>query len=281
MYKRIRPLFAPAKRHRWLQYNPIDDLIAPETPSAKREVYTPEQYKKPLKAAFSADDGEDLWLYLFLSGNAFFRSQELVRRFGGEPVLDWSHFLWDRSLIHVRAEVAKSTKRKSGNERFVPLHQNIYDWLKLFRSNTPSEGRVITHSVRYFRKQLSQLHTTADVPFIDNGMRKSAISYYLAANPDVGVVQVSNWAGNSEASCRQHYLKVLTQEQGDEWFDAPKKAYWERFREQQEPEIKLQAALAALETEKEERAMVLDELLGREQEAKQAKIREKTGGELF
>jgi hypothetical protein len=237
MYKAIRPMFAHAKCHRWLQYNPIDDLLPPTLPAPKREVYSPEQYQRLLKAAFAAEGGE-LWLYLILSGNGFFRSQELVRKFGGEPVLEWSDFLWDRQLIHVREEVAKSTRRKSGNERFVPIHQNIYDWMHEFRNSpVPTEGRVIAWSVKHFQKQLKQLHQTADVPFIDNGMRKSAISHYLAAHPDVGVVELSRCAGNSEASCRQYYLKILTEDEGKAWFDAPMEAFREWSRENEDPEF--------------------------------------------
>lgn len=230
IYKRIRPLFAHAKRHRWLVHNPIDDLIPPNTPNGKREVYTPGDYQKLLKAAFGKDN--PLWLYLILSGNAFFRSQELVRRFGNEPVLEWQDFLWDRDLIHVRGEVAKSTKRKSGNERFVPINSNIRQWLTEFRSGPlPESGRVVDCSVRHFRGLLADLHENAEVRFIPNGLRKSAISYCLAANPEFGVAQVSQWAGNSEPSCRQHYLKILTEKDGKAWFAAPAKAYDDWFKE--------------------------------------------------
>src|SRR5260370_19632135 len=146
-----------------------------------------------------------MWLYLIHSGNAFFRSQELVRRFGNEPVLEWQDFLWDRDEIHVRGEVAKSTKRKSGNERLVPINSNIRDWLSQFRNGPPPEsGRVIDCSVRVFRRMLAALHTKAELKFISNGMRKSAISYCLTENPEYGVTKVSASGGHSEPSCRKH-----------------------------------------------------------------------------
>lgn len=251
IYKRIRPLFAHAKRHRWLMHNPMDDLVPPATPNPRREVYTPEQYQKLLTTAFEME-GDALWLYLILSGNAFFRVQELVRRFGNEPVLEWGDFLWDRELIHVRAEVAKSTKRKSGNERFVPIHQNIHEWLAQRRVPVRASGRVIDCSVRHFGELLRQLHAKAEVPFIKNGMRKSAISYYLARYPQIGIGQLALYAGNSEPSCRQHYLKILTEEDGRAWFAAPEKAFWQWFEKHQAPEVERLAA--ALEAEQEEQA---------------------------
>jgi hypothetical protein len=78
---------------------------------------------------------------------------------------------------------------------------------------------------------VAELHKKAEVKFIANGMRKSAISYCLAANPEFGVALVSTWAGNSESSCRQHYIKMLTEESGKAWFEAPAKAFGDWFRE--------------------------------------------------
>jgi len=38
---------------------------------------------------------------------------------------------------------------------------------------------------------------------------------------------VSQWAGNSEASCRLHYLRILTKEDGEKWFEAA--IHWEKM----------------------------------------------------
>jgi hypothetical protein len=60
-------------------------------------------------------------MFICLSGLAFFRTRELVRRLKGEHVLGWRDILLDRNEIHVREEVGKHSKRSS-NERFVPIH---------------------------------------------------------------------------------------------------------------------------------------------------------------
>jgi hypothetical protein len=51
-------------------------------------------------------------------------------------------------------------------------------------------------------------------------MRKSAISYTLAARPEVGIVQAAKWAGNSETTIKKHY-EVRTKEEGEKWFNLP------------------------------------------------------------
>jgi len=83
-------------------------------------------------------------------------------------------------------------------------------------------GRIVDVSIRRFRIRLHKVFERAKVPFIENGLRKSAISYWLAAHPEHGVGEVARWAGNSEASCRQYYMRILTKVDGEAWFDAAK-----------------------------------------------------------
>jgi len=82
-------------------------------------------------------------------------------------------------------------------------------------------GRIVDVSIRRFRVRLQRVFERAKVEFIENGLRKSAISYWLAAH-EHGVGEVARWAGNSEASCRQHYLRILTKADGEAWFNAAK-----------------------------------------------------------
>ena len=168
----------------------------------------------------AAIDDHDVTLYLLLAGLCFLRSQELVRRLGNEEVLLWTDVWIDRKLIHVREGVGKSTRRKSGNERFPPVHPNLLDWLKLYKPEEAREdNRVIPFSVRHFRTRLKKVFDEAGVRLINNGLRHSAISYMLAAYPDIGLPQIAEWAGGSEASCRLHYLRALTKDQGRAWFE--------------------------------------------------------------
>jgi hypothetical protein len=217
-YKRLQPLFDFSKRRRWLISDPFDELRPPETGKEARTVYTPEDLNKLLMKAIEFDG--DVCRFIALSALGFFRTRELVRRLDNEPVLEWKDILWDRKEIHVREEVGKHT-RSSSNERFTPLHSSLYHCLivskKIYEDHT---GRVVNCSLTAFRRRIHKVFEKADVDFIDNGLRKSAISYWLAAHPEHGVGEVARYAGNSEASCRKHYLRILTKAQGDAWFDS-------------------------------------------------------------
>jgi len=221
--KRLRPFFAYAHRQRWLLENPMKELDSPDTPKSPRKIYTPADLKKLLDNSMFADP--EICMFIALSGLAFFRTRELVRRLKDEPVLEWTDLLLDRDEIHVREEVGKHTKRSS-NERFVPIHPILK---KLFvmgagvnHGKVTGKGRIVDVSLRRFRVRLHRVFEKAEVSFLENGLRKSAISYWLAAHPEHGIGEVARWAGNSEASCRQHYLRILTKADGEAWFAAGK-----------------------------------------------------------
>jgi hypothetical protein len=72
-----------------------------------------------------------------------------------------------------------------------------------------------------FSKEWRRMHEALGFDPIPNGMRRSAISYTLAARPELGIVQAAKWAGNSEATIKAHYLEILTQEEGEAWFNVP------------------------------------------------------------
>jgi hypothetical protein len=133
MNKRIRPLFYYSARQHWLIEQPFDKLKSPQTPGGSREVYTPDELHDMLEASFESVLEKDLSIarYIAFASYGFFRVQELVRRHGSEPVLCWRDVWLDRGLIRVPEGVAKSTKRKSGNERFIPLHPALERWISV------------------------------------------------------------------------------------------------------------------------------------------------------
>jgi len=211
-YKRLRPLFAHALRHRWIAEDPMKLLKAPETPRASKAVYTGEQFKALLDRAY----GHDYLLpFLALSGFAWIRTSELVRLYASEQALAWEDIDWKRHRIHIREEVGKSTRRKSGNERFVPMDRYLRNWLAIYDEHS---GPIVPVFHKEFAAKMRQLHKEVSVTPIHNGLRRSAISHYLAAHPETGIGQLARMAGTSEATIKAHYLESLTPESGKEWF---------------------------------------------------------------
>jgi integrase len=222
-FKRVRPFYKFAKRRRWIAANPMEEIPTPRTPTPERAIYTPDQFETLLIWAES-EPYNVLTPFLVLSGFCFLRTSELVRLYRGEQVLQWEDIIWEENLVHVRPGVAKSTKRDSGDERFVPLNEAAKSWLSYLVKvrkvhGLPITGECIPISHGDFSDIWIEMTDKAEVPRIPNGLRHSAISYSLAANPEHGVALTSQWAGNSEATIRKHYRRLIKPDVAARWFN--------------------------------------------------------------
>jgi hypothetical protein len=226
-YKRLRPLFDYALRHRMLAENPLLLVRAPEVPGESKAIYNAVDFNLLLVMSgiptYADPKGLDplphpsyLTPFLILTGFAWMRTSELVRQYAKEEVLCWEDIDLANNRIHVRESVGKSTRRKSGNERWVPMTDNLVAWLTpLMPGKT---GRIVPVLHREFAAQMRRLHRNCAVSLIHNGLRRSAISYYLAAHDETGIGQLARWAGTSEATIKRHYYEALTPEIGSRWF---------------------------------------------------------------
>jgi integrase len=222
--------FAPFFKHalapaHWIAKNPMLEFTKEQKPKdgePKRQIYSPEEYGKLLTVAANTD--EYVTRYLVLAGMGFFRPEELIRGSATSEVLAWEDIQLDRPdpIIHVRAAVAKGTGKRGGDERYVELNENktLLHWLRQEMSEKKLSGPIIPFSQGHFRTNLlNRVHATAGVAPKNDGLRKSAISYYLAMNSGTTVRQVAEWAGNSEAIILTYYLRYLRPEQGGKWFN--------------------------------------------------------------
>jgi integrase len=216
-YKRLRPLFDHALRHRWIAENPMLLLKAPEVPRESKAVYTGNEFLKLLAFAQDGTIGAPPYIlpFIALAGHAWMRTAEMVRLYAHEDVLTWEDIDWKRKRIHVRESVGKATRRRSGNERFPPMTEYLQAWLRPCRGRS---GMVVPVLQGEFAKAMRDYHAQVHIPQIHNGLRRSALSHYLAAHPETGIGQLAIWAGTSEATIKRHYRESITPEAGVEWF---------------------------------------------------------------
>lgn len=214
-YKCAHKLFSFAFRRGLVASDPLrvpGTFISP--PAVKFEppsVIHPAELETILRASSGV-------LRTFYALKAFrgFRTRELVRAYSAEETLDWSDFDWKQGLIHVRREVAKSTKRRD-NERWVELDETTLAWLPEER---PKSGRVVPCTVKNLREQMIRLFRLHRLPMLaHNVLRHSFASHFLAAYPEKGAELLSQILGDSEQTARSHYLRALTPAQGRKWME--------------------------------------------------------------
>jgi hypothetical protein len=89
--------------------------------------------------------------------------------------------------------------------------------VKILEKSSPCSGDCIPIRQQEFSKLWIEMTDKAEVPRISNAMRHSAISYSLSANPEHGVALTAQWAGNSEATIRKHYRRLIKPEVAARW----------------------------------------------------------------
>lgn len=181
---------------RWCRKRQIlpDGITAPER--IDRATVPP-----PSKAIFSPGEAETLFNSIPDEWQAWFaiacfaglRTEEIQR-------LDWSDINLARAVIDVRAENAKTKRR-----RLVPIQPNLSEWLSACAN--PS-GPVAPSRIDNFIRTLDGWKM--------NAPRHSYGSYRLAVIQDAP--KLAEEMGNSVAMIRKHYAEAVHPEDGAAWF---------------------------------------------------------------
>jgi integrase len=212
-YKWVSLGFKWAKQQRMLVVDPFDTIDRPEAGWVEPGILTPGDFATLLTTADAKFP--KLVPFLACAGFAGLRVAELTSMYANEQTLQWPDVMFDRELIVIRGEVAKQTRRESGDRRFVKIEPALRHWLEPHRKN---EGAVVQFTESWLRKQLRRLYAAAGVAPVDNGLRHSFASYWLARTGADGVGRLAVQLGNSEAVARKHYIESLMPGDGDAWF---------------------------------------------------------------
>ncbi len=206
-------LFDFAGTERAIVLNPFEEIERPEVPYAVPDILTPEQFAKRLRVA--DQQFPELLPFLAIAGFAGVRREELLREYSDDEVLQWADFLWAKKLIVIRPEVAKKTKRATGDRRFVPMEPALIHWLKPYRKEL---GAVVELADSWFRKRFALLLAAVEQEAAKNELRHSYASFWLARSKKEGLGRLALAMGNSEAVIKRHYLESLTPQEGRAWF---------------------------------------------------------------
>lgn len=181
------------------------DSAAKESSSYKAEraaspgIFTPEQLSAML------DVVSDEWLpYFVISAFAGLRQAEVLR-------LSWEDINLDEKVIILGANVTKTNKR-----RVVHLSENLIKWLQ---SESIAKLREVGGPVcpgKDPNKQTRSVSAKTKIPWVDNGLRHSYISYQMALWRDSA--KVAEQCGNSASEVQASYKANALESEATKWF---------------------------------------------------------------
>lgn len=161
------------------------------------QIFTVEEITKLLKNA-----SRELVPVLAIGAFAGLRATEIER-------LEWKDIDSASGLIHISADNAKTRSR-----RLVPLLPNLVQWLKDYSGKT---GRIWKGNENDLYFARGETVKAAGVPWKDNGLRHSFISYRLADIQDAAKTALE--AGNSPDMVFKHYRELVKPDQARAWFE--------------------------------------------------------------
>lgn len=150
--------------------------------------------------------------WLALAAFAGLRTEEIcpVKESGKSGVV-WEDFQWDRDILIIRPETAKT-----GHRRIVPILPALKTILAPLQSIGAVGPKLPPHSPQYGRKLAETTRLGALIGgWKRNALRHSFISYRAAV---VGLAQTSMEAGNSESEARRSYNDAKSKADAEEWF---------------------------------------------------------------
>jgi integrase len=188
----VKKKYLPAD---WNEFAAIETM---DDDDGEIEIFTPEEL-----AALLTHADEKLVPFLAIGAFAGLRSSEICR-------LDWKQIgVGQGKYIEVKARDARKTKQR----RLVPISDNLRAWLEPYRK---AKGALWPHQHTYLYELLETTTTDAKVPWKNNALRHSFISYRMAETSDAAKVSLE--AGNSPQMIFSNYRELVTPEEAKRWF---------------------------------------------------------------
>jgi integrase len=190
-----------------------DRITAAERVSSPIVGHTIPQTYTPAELQIMFDAVKPQFLpWLAIAALAGCRTDEICPVAGSrKSPLDWLDFKWDRGIIIIRPETAKTKRR-----RVVPICESLSKTLQAYRHSTgpvhtaPPPTKIERHMISE-TKRLGALIGG----WKPNALRHSFISYRAAL---VGLAKTAMEAGNSEAEARASYNDAKGEDEAREWF---------------------------------------------------------------
>ncbi len=132
---------------------------------------------------------------------------------GKKSPLDWSDIHWDRKIIIIRPETAKTNHR-----RVVPIQPALEDWLLPIAKE---HGRVSPSTSSRKPHDTVMLEPGAKIA----GWQRNALwhSFISDCATRVGLAQTAMEAGNSESEAKRSYNDAKSKEEAEKWFSVFRK----------------------------------------------------------
>jgi integrase len=209
--RHLKSIFRYGIKRGWISANPVLSLELAELGRREVECFTAHQVQALFDYAY-ANDPELIPFFAF----GFFCG---IRPEGELQKLDWScvHFDGAKPEVEIPPGVSKTKRR-----RFVDLNETVLAWINAYRQNGgATEGRLITSTPAVLRKKRRAALKATRVKWIQQGMRHSFCSAWLARHHDVNQLVLMSGHDDPETMWRFYHRGMSQKEASKYWAVRP------------------------------------------------------------
>jgi integrase len=183
----------------WIKTNPAAKVPRESLSAGEVRIYTPDEVKRLLVA--SPDDLLPHFLFGLFAG---IRPEELER-------LQWEHVNVAEKHIEMPAAITKTATR-----RVITIDPTLSAWLDWYISRRGIQQGNVT-PLKNLRRRLRATRKAAKVQTIQDGMRHSYASYWLAINKDEHRLR-ENLGHRSSDELWDHYHRACTEKEAKKFW---------------------------------------------------------------
>ena len=201
-YRRtLSALFNFCFRKDFIQRNPIEKVATITKGKKEPEVYKVNEVRYMMNR--SPEKSE---IRAFLAIGAF----------GGLRVAEIQRLTWDRIHLKEKEIVLDASITKTSQRRIVKMTDNLVEWLTPYISEMLQGGLVIKNK-NIFRKELEKFREANKINWIDNGLRHSGASYYLALTKNAN--ETAEQMGHAVDVLKQNYNGLARERDAIKYFE--------------------------------------------------------------
>jgi len=206
----LRAVFNYAIRKDWTKQNPVDKLDFAVLPKRSIEIFTNNQIQRMLDISLATTIAMVPYFALGAFAGLRVDSGEMTK-------LEWSDIHFNEKTIVVRAEIAKT-----GRKRFIPLVDNLNAWLTAYlnKSLQPRTKPVITlpyGTLRKARKRIFALVSPGQA-WIPAGLRHSFASAMINSRRTIDDTVLALGHIGSPTMLWNNYHLAMPTEQAEEYW---------------------------------------------------------------
>ncbi len=191
--------FKFCKMKDWIAENPVEKVV-----SLRQKPKTPEIFKVAEVANMlnCSEEKSDIRAYIAIGAFAGLRRRELER------------LTWDKIKLEDREIVLDSEMTKTASRRVVKITENLAKWLEPYTDKLNTNEHLVCPN---FVKRFSDFRDKNDIKWVDNGLRHSAATYYLALTKNAYLT--AEQMGHAVDVLKQHYNGLAREKEAIAYFN--------------------------------------------------------------